>query len=100
VPVHQLELVRLRRERILERRVEPERARRARDQLGRGFRVAAREERHIVPQPDELLGEIRDDPFRAAVKLGRHAFGERCNLRDLHRTPSSICNSRARLGDC
>src|SRR5207244_954850 len=47
-----------------------------------GHRVAAREQGDLVALPDQLLGEIGDDPLRAAVELGRHALIERCDLRD------------------
>src|SRR5689334_3921550 len=34
---------------------------------------------------DKLLGEVGDDPLRAAVHLRRHAFSQRRNLGDFHR---------------
>ena len=44
------------------------------DQLGPRPRVAAREQRHVVAELDQLLGQKCDDPLGAAVQLGRHAF--------------------------
>jgi hypothetical protein len=33
---------------------------------------------------DQFLGQVRDDPLGASIKLWRAAFGERCNLGDFH----------------
>ena len=94
VEVQDVELVRLRahalehqgkrRERILDRGIEPQRPRRAGDEPRGGLRVAAREERHIVPQPHQLLAEVGLHALGAAVKLRRHGFGERCDLGNPH----------------
>ncbi len=46
--------------------------------------VARGEEGDVVPLLDEFLGEIGDDPFRASVQPGRHAFEQRSNLGDFH----------------
>jgi len=35
--------------------------------------------------PDELLGNIGDDPFGASIELGRYAFPQWGDLCDLHR---------------
>ena len=37
-------------------------------------RVAAGEQRDLVAQPHQLLGQVGDDPLRAAVQLGRDAL--------------------------
>jgi hypothetical protein len=34
--------------------------------------------------PDEFFGQPGNDPFRAAIELGRNAFHQRCDLRDFH----------------
>ena len=51
--------------------VEPQRHRYARHQFGAGDRIAAGEQRHIVTQPDQLVGEIGDNslafPHKAAA---------------------------------
>jgi hypothetical protein len=51
---------------------------------GYKFFFTAGEQRDVVPLLDELLGQIGDDPFRAAVQPGRHAFDERCDLGNFH----------------
>ena len=61
-----------------------ERALAAGDQLGAGAGIPAREERHVVPGAHELLGEIRDDPLRPAIKLRWDSLHERRNLGNPH----------------
>jgi hypothetical protein len=46
--------------------------------------IAAGKERHVVALPNELVGQIRDDPFGAAVVPGRYAFVQRRDLCDPH----------------
>ncbi len=67
--------------------VQAERARRARDQSRPGDRITAGEQRHVVPEVDQRLGQERDNPFRAAVELGRHAFVKRRYLSYPHPPP-------------
>ena len=64
--------------------VAPECPRAGCDQFGRGFRIAAGEERDLVPESHEFLGQVRNDSFRAAVLLRRHAFIEGSDLCDSH----------------
>ena len=65
--------------------VQAQRARGAHWRRGRPrHRVAAREERHLVAEANQLLGKIRDHALGAAVEPGRNAFGERGDLSDLH----------------
>src|SRR5487761_392248 len=56
-------------------------------ELGRRARVAAREERHPMPLPDQLFREIRDHALRAAVELWRNALVERRYLSDAQGRP-------------
>ena len=53
-----------------------------RHQPGARDRVAAREERHIVALPNQLLGQIGDHALGAAVQLWRDALEERRDLCD------------------
>ena len=57
------------------------------DQLGRGPRVAAGEQRDLVALANQLLGQVRDDALGAAVARRRHALDERRHLRDAHPHP-------------
>ena len=74
---------------------EPERLRRAGDELRRGFRAAAREKRHFMALAHQLFGEIGDDPLRASIKRRRHAFHQRRDLRNFHRQ-SRYCRQAAK----
>jgi len=71
-------------ERIAHPGIQAQRVRRAGDEMGGGFRIGAREERDVVPQPDQLLGEVGHDAFRSAIELRRNALGERSDLGNLH----------------
>ena len=66
-------------------RVEPQRHGGARNEAGARYRVAACKQRHVVTEPDQLVGQIGHDPLRAAVKTRRHALHERRDLRNFHR---------------
>ncbi|GBD19206.1 hypothetical protein HRbin27_01710 [bacterium HR27] len=55
-----------------------------RHQARAGLRIGRREERHVVPAPDQLLDERVHDTFRPTVQLGRYRFEERRDLRDPH----------------
>jgi hypothetical protein len=55
-------------------RIEAKRPRATGDEARARLRIAAREERDVVPERDEFLGEIRHDAFGAAIELGRDAF--------------------------
>ena len=68
------------------------------DEVRRGDRVPAREERNAVTATDELLGQIRDDALRAAVVVRRHTFEEWSDLSNTHssetpRDPSASITS-------
>src|SRR5205814_136181 len=71
----------------VEGRVEAPRGVRAGYELGRCERIAAGEQRHVVPLGDQLLGDPGDDPFGAAVKPWRHALDKRGDLGDPHARP-------------
>jgi hypothetical protein len=51
-------------------------------QIADGLRVAAGEQCHLVPAPDQLIGERGNHPFGAAVERGRHPLIQRRNLGD------------------
>ena len=71
--------------RVADAGVEPQRLGHARHQIRRRDRIAAREQRHVVAERHQLLGEVGNDPLSAAVKPWRHAFDQGRDLRDLHR---------------
>ena len=62
---------------ILDLRIEPETSGADRNQCRRRLRVARGEERHIVPAPDELLRQERNDPFRSAIQRRWHRLHQR-----------------------
>ena len=64
--------------------VEPERHGGTGHEVGGGYRVAARKQRHIVTQLDQFVGQIRDNSLGSAVQLRRHTFPQRRDLRDFH----------------
>src|SRR5262245_53105237 len=65
-------------------RLLPERPGTARNQPGGGLRIAAGEQRDLVPLPDKLLGQVRDNPLCPAIELWRNALEEWSDLRDAH----------------
>ena len=64
--------------------VEPQGPRPDGVELGSGHRIAAGEQRHVVPQRHQLLGQPRHDALGAAVELRRGRFGQRGDLCDAH----------------
>ena len=66
--------------------VETQRAGPHRLELGRRARVAAGEQRDIVTEGHELLGEPGNDALGASVQFRWDRLGQRCNLRDSHVT--------------
>ena len=70
--------------------VEPQRTRPSRFQLGARHAVAAGEQRHVMTEIDQGLGEPGDDPLGAAVEFGRHSFRQRRNLCDAHLRVTSL----------
>jgi hypothetical protein len=56
----------------------------ARNQLGAGLRVAACEQRHLMPLGNQLLGQVRYDTLRSTIEARRAAFGKWSNLRNFH----------------
>src|SRR5947209_18743503 len=88
-PPHVLQHVQVQRERVADRAVEAQRARREWLKLGRRARIAAGEQRDLVPERDEFLDEPVNDPFGSAVKPGRNGLRQRGNLRNVHEGASS-----------
>src|SRR5206468_1897403 len=56
------------------------------DQLGRGLAVATREQCHVVADAHQLLRQVTDDSFGAAIASWGNALYERGNLGDFHST--------------
>jgi hypothetical protein len=48
-------------------------------------RISTREERDFVAEPNELLGQPRNDTLGTAIELRRNAFSKRRNLCDTHK---------------
>src|SRR6266542_2763650 len=67
---------------VLRPGIQSQRAWRRRNELGSGLRVAAREERDVMPSVDQLFGDVPDDPLRAPVESGRHTLVQGCDLSD------------------
>ena len=79
--VHLVQHRQVRREVGLERAgIEPDGLVPHRHQRGAGPRLGAGEQRHLVAELDQGVGEVGDDPFRAAVEAGRDRFVERRDL--------------------
>jgi hypothetical protein len=56
-------------------------------ELRRGAGVAAREQRHLVAERDQLVGELVDDALRAAIEFRRNGLDERSDLAMCMATP-------------
>ena len=67
-------------------------------QAGGGQRVPAGEQCHVVPLPDQFLGQIGHDPFGPAIKPRRTTFEQRSNLRYLHEEPHLQCGQPTSAG--
>jgi hypothetical protein len=65
-------------------RVQPEGARTRRDQFGARAAVPAGEDRDLVSQIDQCIGQVSHDAFCASVEAGRDRFIQRCDMSDTH----------------
>ena len=61
--------------------------------VGSGPRLGTGEQRHVVAELDQGVGQVGDNPFGAAVETGRDSLIERCNLGNLHKAPSMAWTS-------
>src|SRR5262249_5018437 len=52
---------------------------------------------HLVSELGQLVGQVRDDPLRPAIKLGRNSLRQRRHLGDFHDLPDVSLFSRNRL---
>ena len=52
--------------------------------VGRGDRIAAGEQGHVVTHRDQLLGQGIDNALGATVQLWRHRFEKRRDLSNTH----------------
>ena len=64
--------------------VKPDRCRNASDELGAGDGIAAREQRHLVPHPHQLLGQIRNDTLGSPIQPRWHALHQWRDLSNFH----------------
>ena len=69
---------------VADARVQTQRARPDGFQLGLGDGVAGREQRHVMAEIDQRLGDLGHDALGAAVEFRRHGFGQRGDLRNPH----------------
>src|SRR4051812_48978788 len=69
---------------IPHRSVQPQRFRPCRAELCRGLRIAAGEQRDVVPEGNELFGQPVNDPLSASIELRWHSLRQRSNLRNAH----------------
>ena len=74
-------------DRIADAGVEPECLGHAGHEIGRRDRIAAREQRHVMAEANQFLGQVGDDPLGAAVKSWGDAFHQGRNLRDFQFCP-------------
>src|SRR5437763_16184779 len=81
LPPHPIEHPQMIDERVLDLAVEPQSFLAGGLQASRGPRIPAREQCHLVSAPDQLVRQIGDDPFGAAIVSRRAAFVERGYLR-------------------
>ena len=64
------------------RRIEPDGLIAHRHQCRPCLRLRAREQRHVVPKLHQRVGQVRHDPFGAAVEPGRDRLIQRRDLSD------------------
>jgi hypothetical protein len=76
--------------RVVAARIEAQSPPADRDQAGAGVRITAREQRHLVSELDQILGQVGYDTFGAAIEARRHCLLQWSNLRDAHRTASLL----------
>src|SRR5215467_13470941 len=53
-------------------------------QVGRGLRIAAREQDNVMSERNQFVGQPRNNALGASIKLGRNGLSQRGYLRDLH----------------
>src|SRR6266704_5231147 len=73
-------------------------------QVGRGLRIAAREQDNVMSERNQFVGQPRNDALGASIKLRRDGLSQRGYLRDLHaqscpetRLGFARCNCKASL---
>src|SRR6516165_11106293 len=64
--------------------------------MGRGLRIAAREQDDVMSERDQFVAQPRNNTLGASIKLGRNGLGQRGYLRDLH----ALTLSASRTGRC
>src|SRR5499433_3897313 len=73
-------------------------------QVGRGLRIAAREQDNVMSERNQFVGQPRNNALGASIKLRRNGLSQRGYLRDLHaqscleiRLGFARCNCKASL---
>ena len=72
------------RRRVLDAGIEPQGGVAERKKAGGRGRIAAGEQRHVVAEPHQFLGQIGDDPLGAPVLARRNTLHQRGDLGDFH----------------
>src|SRR5499433_4291206 len=65
-------------------------------QVGRGLRIAAREQNNVMSECNQFVGQPRNNALGASIKLRRDGLSQRGYLRDLHPVilsgdPTGLC---------
>ena len=81
---HPLHEQHVRRDRVADRRIEAERARPDRVELGARDAVAAGEQGHVVSESHQFFGKERDNALGSAIQLGRDGLVKWGDLGDTH----------------
>ena len=89
-PPHPFQHHHMQRVGIAHRAVEAQRLRPGRVKFRRGLGIAAGEQRDVVSQRHQFLGQPVHHPFGAAIKFGWNSLRQRSNLRDAHLTVSCL----------
>jgi hypothetical protein len=81
---HLLHQQHMRRNGVADRRIQAQRPWPGGHQGRSGSRISTCEQRHLMPERHQFLGQERHNPFGAAVEFGWNCLVERSNLGDSH----------------
>jgi hypothetical protein len=88
-PVHPVEHPHVMGDRVAHAGIEPQRARHAGNESSGGQRILAGEQRDVMAEANQLLGQIGNNPLRTAIESWRDALHQRRDLCDFHANLSS-----------